>query len=241
MSREKAEWIAEQAFRVLPILEARNIPLATICLPVLGAGSQGLPAEKLVPAIIKGAKWALENLNSTRCVYFVDNDKNRYEKLKNVMDQTLERARLTLPRSPRADDIRKSFDEWPNRFVKSDAHLAATLANLRTALRSDSSAPAIAHAARLIREHLLKQILSNKSVKLSHDNLYHELKKRRVAEWIISYLNVLRIFSNDQLHEQDETRFPPRVFAEDLFVCLLTIDRILEFWFEFAPKLRSSF
>jgi hypothetical protein len=55
---KKADHIIEQAFRILPLLEARDVPLSTICLPVLGAGSQGLPAEKLVPAIVSGAKWA---------------------------------------------------------------------------------------------------------------------------------------------------------------------------------------
>jgi hypothetical protein len=66
---------------------------------------------------------------------------------------------------------------------------------------------------------------------------------RCVAEWINSYLAVLRIFANYQAHKQQpvatEKRLPPKISDQDLVVCLLTIDRILDFWFEWGPKVRS--
>jgi hypothetical protein len=65
---------------------------------------------------------------------------------------------------------------------------------------------------------------------------------RCVAEWINSYLAVLRIFAN-LAHKQQpvatEKHLPPKISDQDLVVCLLTIDRILEFWFEWGPKVRS--
>jgi hypothetical protein len=40
-----AEQIVEQAFFTLPLLEARRLPLKTVCLPVLGTGAHGLSEE----------------------------------------------------------------------------------------------------------------------------------------------------------------------------------------------------
>ena len=59
-----ASQIVQQAFRSLPMLEARGLPLKTICLPVLGTGRHGLIAEGVLQPILDGAQWALHVLKS---------------------------------------------------------------------------------------------------------------------------------------------------------------------------------
>ncbi len=191
---EDAERITEQAFRALPIVEARDAVLRNICLPVLGTGSQGLDPEKLVPAIIEGAKWALETLRSAQCVYFVDNDEMRYEKLKTAMDQALDRARVTLPKSLRADDIRKHIERWPKKFERNDPELAIVLAGLRDEVCGDGRASQIGIAARNLREHVIRQVLLPAPVKphMDDNTAFKELKNRNIAPWVIGYLNLLR-------------------------------------------------
>jgi hypothetical protein len=48
----------KQAFRLLPVLEANEIPLRTICLPVLGAGLHGLTVGSVLPSILDGSQGA---------------------------------------------------------------------------------------------------------------------------------------------------------------------------------------
>jgi len=53
---------------------------------------------------------------------------------------------------------------------------------------------------------------------------------------MISYLNLLRVFGNEEAHREKgastQKRFPPQIVDQDLIVCLLTIGRVLEFWFD---------
>lgn len=242
---EHAERITEQAFRALPIVEARGAVLGTICLPVLGAGSQGLNSEKFVPAIIGGAKWALETLSSAQCVYFVDNDERRYEKLKSAMDQALHRARVTLPKDLRADDIRKQIEMWPKKFEQTDRELAIVLAALRDEVCGDGRASQIGIAARHLREHVIRQVMLPAPAKphMDDDTVFKELKNRNIAPWVIGYLNLLRAFGNEEAHQggpATRKRCPPQITDHDLIVCLLTIDRILDFWLQFRGTFNKA-
>jgi hypothetical protein len=66
-----------EAFRVFPILAMRKFEIATICLPILGAGGIGLKAEDVVRPILEGAEWALTNIKETNRICFVDIDREK--------------------------------------------------------------------------------------------------------------------------------------------------------------------
>jgi hypothetical protein len=56
-----------------------------------------------------------------------------------------------------------------------------------------------------------------------------------VAEWIISYLNLLRTIGNETAHEpmdrrKFESRLPPKLDRGDLALCLFAIQIVLDFW-----------
>lgn len=245
----RPEHITEQAFRALPILESRGIVLNTIALPVLGTGSQGLDPDKLVPAIIAGAEWCMKTLTSVRSIYFVDHDEAHYEKLNVEMDKALHRARVTLPKTILFNEVREKFEEWPRKFEQKDPRLVALLAELREETRGDGRASQIGIAGRKIREYVIKAISPKMPSAPSQDDdgrvhsanqqtIYSELRKHKVADWLISYLNFLRVFGNEQAHSQADVvaQFPRQIVEQDLLVCLLIIDCVLEFWFEYHPS-----
>jgi hypothetical protein len=88
--------IVQQAFRILPVLEARGLALGTICLPVLGAGLHALTADSVLPAILEGAQWALHVLKSVERICFVEINSGRAIVMSNAMDDVLGRVRGSL-------------------------------------------------------------------------------------------------------------------------------------------------
>lgn len=233
-ANDKPEHITEQAFRALPILESRGVVLGTIGLPVLGTGSQGLEPETLVPAIIAGAEWCMETLKSLRTIYFVDHNEAHVRRLNLAMDNALHRARVTLPEKPLYREIKEKFEEWPKKFRQKDPNLLPVLAELRDEMRGECRATHIGFAGRKIREHVIRAISPKIPKHSSQKNEYKELGDHGIADWVISYLQVLRIFGNEQAHQIDVgKRFPRQIVEQDLVMCLLAINRILDFWFDF--------
>jgi hypothetical protein len=168
----------------------------------------------------------------------------RHEKLKIAMDQALHRARVTMPKSLRADDIRERIQEWPKKFEWIDPELAIVLASLRDEVCGDGRASQIGIAARHIREHVIGQVLHAAAMKLHMNDhaAFKELKSRNIAPWVIGYLNLLRPFGNEEAHRQQgpATRNPPQLVDHDLIVFLLAIDRILDFWFRFRETFNET-
>lgn len=178
-------------------------------------------------------------------MYFVDNDEKRYEKLKSAMDQALDRARVTLPKSLRADGIRKDIESWPKKFERNDPELAIVLADLRKEVCGEGRASQIGIAARHLREHVIRQVLLPAPMKphMHDDTVFQELRNRNIAPWIIGYLNLLRAFGNEGAHQGGPAtmkRYPPQIKDHDLIVCLLAIDRILDFWFWFRENINET-
>jgi hypothetical protein len=63
------------------------------------------------------------------------------------------------------------------------------------------------------------------------------LRKRQVAEWVISYLNLLHAFGNEAAHHKTQNTHPPEIDGHDLAMCLFAIQRVLDFWFGLqSPK-----
>jgi hypothetical protein len=88
--------IVQQAFRILPMLEAHGLVLKTICLPVLGTGGHGLTVEGLLQPILDGAKWALRVLKLADRVCFAEINLERANKMSDAMDDVLGRVKVTV-------------------------------------------------------------------------------------------------------------------------------------------------
>ncbi|SRR5258706_6290861 len=89
-----ADQIVQQAFRSLPMLEARGLPLNSICLPVLGTGLARLNVEDLLRPILDGAQWALRILKSLDRVKLVRMRDQQMAKYFIYENWTHDRARV---------------------------------------------------------------------------------------------------------------------------------------------------
>jgi hypothetical protein len=98
-------------------------------------------------------------------------------------------------------------------------------------------------AARQLRTYVIEQILG--PTKLDRDAEYKALKSKHVAEWIISYLNLLRTIGNETAHEpmdrrESQSRRPPKLDRGDLALCLFAIQIVLDFWADWLSGSKGS-
>jgi hypothetical protein len=237
-----ANQIVLQAFLSLPMLEARGILLKKICLPVLGTGAAGLDAADLVRPILQGAEWALRHVVSAERVLFVEINPQTAEKMNEAMDDVLGRVKLTVANDALAKAIQKEILNQLDRLERNDNEAHTVVEYLRRAVRDGSRSADVGMACRHLREYVIARILDIKDRKETQKwkEIYDRLQKDQIADWVISYLNLLRTFGNEAAHHKTMNTYPQELRERDLVTCLFVIQRVLDFWFGWhATKLEG--
>lgn len=137
---EGADRIVEQSFLAFLILEAREMPLSTVCLPVLGTGAHGLDAEQLVPPVLNGAQQALRTVRSINRICFVEIDSGHAMALSRAMDSALGRVSVTLAKGDMADLLRKEIGYDLEQIETIDPGTTKLVSELRQAIFEGRSA-----------------------------------------------------------------------------------------------------
>jgi hypothetical protein len=118
-----ADRIVEDAFFTLPLLEARQLALSTICLPILATGDLGLNAQQMIAPILKGTAWALRNLDSADRVCFVVRTAERAKMISDAMNAELERPNVALPKNEVVDSILRAIPDRLEKIAKLDPQM----------------------------------------------------------------------------------------------------------------------
>jgi hypothetical protein len=115
------------------------------------------------------------------------------------------------------------------------AHVAERLGK---AISQGSRSADVGMAGRLLREFVLAHILVDEDIKkLSPYDATKELRKLLIAEWVISYLNLLHAFGNEAAHHKTQNSMPSEIKGHDLGICLFAIQRVMDFWLEWRGRL----
>jgi hypothetical protein len=157
--------IVQQAFRSLPMLEARGMPLRTICLPVLGTGGHGLNAESVLRPILEGSQWALRILNSAHRVCFVEVNSDRAKQMSVAMDNVLGRVKIALAKGPLVDAVRAEITGQLKKLDAIGAEARDVAERLRKAISEGSRSAEVGMAGRLLREFVVAQVLAPENIK----------------------------------------------------------------------------
>ena len=235
---DNASQIVQQAFRSLPMLEARGLLLKTICLPVLGTGGAGLNVEGLLQPILDGAQWALRVLKSVDRVCFVEINLERANKMSEAMDDVLGRVKVTIAKGVLVEAIRTEIRHQLEKLEATDQQASRVVERLRKAISDGSRSADVGMAGRLLREFVVAHVLSSEDAKkMTPFETMLGLRKQLVAEWVICYLSLLHAFGNEAAHHKTQNTHPPEIDGDDLAACLFAIQRVLDFWFGWrSPK-----
>jgi len=236
-----ANRIVKDAFLSLSLLEARDVELSTICLPILATGDHGLSPQQMIAPILKGAAWTLKNIESAHRVCFVVRTEHRAKTMNEAMNAELGRTSVALPKNELVDTIRKRIIDRLETIRILDPKMNEDV--LAAKLTRNSTSEQVGLAARDLRTYVIEQILG--PTKLNRDAEFQALKSKHVAEWIISYLNLLRTIGNETAHEPmdrrtAENRRPRRLERGDLALCLFAIQIVLDFWVDWLSGHKGS-
>ena len=205
----EAKQIVQQAFRSLPMLEARGLPLTTICLPLLGTGLHGLNTEGVLLPILEGAQWALRVLKSVDRICFAENNLQRANEISVAMDGVLGRVKVAVAKGGAFETVRKEISAQIDRLDTSYQGDTRVAERLRKAITLGSRSTDLGMAGRLLREFVLTQILAPADIKkMTPFATMQELRRQLISEWIICYLQLLHAFGNEVAHHKTSEYSP---------------------------------
>lgn len=232
----------DNLFAGLLVLEAKHIPIRTVAMPLLGAGSQGLPADELATALVSRARDYLERSSSTSRLVFVEIIPERARLVSDALDTLLGRERITLPRqqlvSALSQDVQRRIQQVDGLFEPGCEELRADW--LRLLQQDEVRAVELGVQARKLVELFVQRLGARSGVLATR---IRDLEKREIlAPWVCAYMHVLRHIGNEAAHENlgGSTRRPLVVSPADLTAGLFCVQRLLDCWGELEPDGLSS-
>jgi len=237
---EEMEEIFENLFLSLMILEKKGVPVSKVAMPLLGTGNQNLKQEKIIPLLLSLTQRFLDEIDSLQNIYIIEKNSQKALSLSEEFNKSLGRADLRLNSVSIKKNVRKSIISKisiirNNNFP--DNNIFDELINIM--LDNESRSYQIGILGRRTLEFILGDLISEAGIPIFQKIV--TLKERGIAEWIISYMHLLRVFGNESAHQQPEKLRIPSLPAEsDLQMNLLALDQILEFWIKNREKFKTN-
>jgi hypothetical protein len=237
--------LIQNLFVVLSVLEMKGSTVRTLAIPVLGAGNQGLDPAFVIEEMLKASLRYLEQSIYLEKIQFVELNNERAKLLDDAMNKSLRRARVVVPTGKLVSAIRGDFGPTID-IARNLAGPAGQelFKNLRRIVMSEQSRSfELGIIGRRLTEFVCDDILSGRGF-LSLNQKIYELRNFQIADWIISYMHVLRIFGNESAHEKGNSgRTPSFIDEADLALSLFCMQRLLDFWVGYRtspPKMLPS-
>jgi hypothetical protein len=225
--------VIENIFLGLSILDAKGVEVASVAMPLVGAGSQGITPESVMAALLPAARKALSRLPCLTTIRFVEIDPGRVAALDQAMNNLLGRSKVTLPKSQLIGSLKTEIVT----SLDSAAHFSPTAQSrlfddMRRILGGETARSfEVGLLGRRLAEFVADDLLGGSKIDLVMK--IKNLGPLGVAPWIRGYMDTLRLLGNESAHEQSgHKRVPSYVSEEDLAVCLFCIQRILSFWLD---------
>jgi hypothetical protein len=197
-----------------------------------------LIVEDMLRPILDGAQWALRVLQSADRICFAEINGERANKMSDAMDDVLGRVKVSVASGALVEAVRLEIRNQLEKLDATDYQASRVVERLRKAISEESRSADVGMAGRLLREYVVAHILfPDNTKKMTPFETMQGLRKQLVAEWVISYLNLLHAFRNEAAHHKTQNTHPPQIDGHDLAVCLFAIQRVLDFWFGLrSPK-----
>lgn len=228
------EQMLENLFSVLSILEVKKIKIETIALPILGTGNQKIPLNEIVPMLIESSLEFLKHAKYLEKIIFVVKDQNKIDFLNEKMNEFLGREKLRIPAGPIVESVKHDIISEISKIENLGIN-EQVLKELLRIINSDFQAYELGGISRKVVEFILNDLIPKNDQKFELFKKIDSLKSHvNAAQWIISYLHMLRIFGNESVHnKKDENITPEYIDVNDLTLCLFCLQRVLNFYSSF--------
>ena len=226
------EEVFENVFAGISLMEAKGIKVESLAMPLLGTGHQGIPVEEVIPPLLEACKKALDSNPSLDSITFLELHPDKARKVVETVNHHLGRKREPIPKGKVSESVRKEILEQVHSAKKqfSNTRLWKDMANT---FSDESLQPyEVGVLARRLLEVIVKDIVPGSGSRQTLNDRMRHLKSKGIAQWITSYMHVLRILGNNIVHESLHKSNPEDLDASDLLICLFCINKILHFWLE---------
>lgn len=234
--------VIENLFVMLSILEMKGVKMQSLALPVLGSGNQRQNPAVIIKELLDNSLKYMNHSQSMKRVLFVEYEEERAEQLDKAMNKELGRVRVVLPKGKLFEGLRKEvLKDIGNAKALAQTKNHGLFNDARRLIASDQVRSfELGIISRRLVEFIVDDILpSNKSHELMRK--IDDLKELEIAEWIKSYMHVLRIFGNESAHDKlRPNRRPTNVTEADMALCLFCLQRLLQFWVEFKEATANA-
>lgn len=227
--------VIQNMFVALSILEAKGILVQEFASPLVGTGALAIDPVAVIKPLLNYSLEYLHRSASLKRIRFVTRGEQHAAQLDAAMNNVLGRVRVMLPHGEFAEAVRHQILDSIERTVALDQGQNARLfTDMRRVIANpESRSFELGIIARKWVEFLTDDILGDPQpaplfVKLGK---IEKLSTPNIAQWMISYMHMVRIFGNEGAHEKDtEHRIPAALDETDLKICLLCMCRLLDFW-----------
>ena len=137
-------------------------------------------------------------LNRLTAFAFVEINLQRATAMSEAMDDVLGRVKVVVPKGLMVEAIRTEIRGQLEKLDTAENGAATVADRLHRAISEEGRSADVGMAGRVLREFVVANLISPAGIKkLTPFETTQELRKLLVAEWIISYLNLLHAFGNE--------------------------------------------
>jgi hypothetical protein len=156
------------------------------------------------------------------------------------MNKYLGREKIKAPVGPLTESIKKEII-WEISKINTEIHQIQVFVDLKRIISSEFQAFELGGISRKVVEHILNDLIPVNDQKFE---LYKKIDSLKgyvnAAQWIVSYLHMLRIFGNEAVHDKKDKNITPEyIDVNDLTVCLFCLQRILNFYINYKKSLKN--
>ena len=226
----------------LSLIENLNIPVNNIAMPLLGTGALNLPVESILKYQLKQCERCLNNVESLSKIYLVEKGEEKAARLDSALNKYLDRSEIQIK------DI--FMDNYNSEILEKLEYNICKLIKLKKTTNSDIDYEVLddflnqikrkslryfelCSYARKIIEVLLEEQLENGSSGNLQRSIDSYLKQGTVSTWIVSYMHVIRVLTNNKIHYSNSTKkIPNDIKNQDQRILLSCLYQITDYWLE---------
>jgi hypothetical protein len=217
-------------FSVISTLEIQGIQNKTIALPLLGSGDQAFDLNHVIPTIINISLDFLRYSRFLNKVIFVVRCPEKVKLLNSSMNHLLGRKKLNRNNTDLSELLKRDLNHIVNQLLKKQ-HDNHVLVDFKRILNTNFEPFEFGAISRKLIENIIEKINPESKKQFELFKKIDNLNNYKVAQWIQSYLHVIRIFGNEAVHNKDiSKRKPEYLDYKDLEIGIYCIIRILEFY-----------
>jgi O-acetyl-ADP-ribose deacetylase (regulator of RNase III) len=227
--------IFRNMFIAISVMAQMGYEIKTVALPSLGTGNQMLDFTETINSLLTRLDKHIQNNLGVERIMFVEYDKEKSRKLSDALDKTLNRVSFKLPVDEMIENLKDDILKSIHKNASDDFLNTETFTYLKRTFEN-SSARSVEYglACRRLAEKMISDMYFRDSTsKLTFLQKIRKIAKNNVAQWIVTYLHLIRVFGNEAAHEIGGNDIKPRSIAvRDITLLLFSTQRVVEFWAE---------